>query len=43
MLVVLLASITIISASSYSINEAMAFPHASIIIDESDEDNINPI
>jgi hypothetical protein len=33
MLVVLLASITIISASSYSINEAMAFPHASITIE----------
>jgi hypothetical protein len=42
MLVILLASITIISASSYSVNEAMAFPHASIII-ESDEEHINPI
>ena len=31
MLVVILASISIISASSYSVNEAMAFPHASYI------------
>ena len=42
-LIILLAGIAIIStASSLSENEAMAFPHASIII-ESDEEHVNPI
>lgn len=40
--VILVAGIAIISAGSLSINEAMAFPHASIII-ESDEGHVNPI
>ena len=39
---VLLARITIISASSYSIDEAMAFPHASFVLDP-DEEHINHI
>ncbi|HSF50708.1 MAG TPA: hypothetical protein VLA74_08125 [Nitrososphaeraceae archaeon] len=47
MLVVILASISIISASSYSVNEAMAFPHASLILvpDEGDprQEHANPI
>lgn len=33
MLIIILAGIAIVSASSYSIDEAMAFPHASLIID----------
>ena len=37
MLIIILAGIAIISASSYSIDEAMAFPHASLIIDPEDE------
>jgi hypothetical protein len=37
MLMMILAGITIISASSYSIDEAMAFPHASLIIDPEEE------
>jgi|GEM_PF-854152 len=37
MLMMILAGIAIISASSYSIDEAMAFPHASLIIDPEDE------
>ncbi|HSF49656.1 MAG TPA: hypothetical protein VLA74_02755 [Nitrososphaeraceae archaeon] len=40
--VILVAGIAIISGSTLSINEAMAFPHASIII-ESDEGHVNPI
>ena len=44
MLVVILAGITIISASSLSINDAMAFPHASLIIEpEPEEEHANPI
>lgn len=42
MLVVILAGITIISASSLSINDAMASPHASLII-EPEEEHANPI
>lgn len=42
-LIIFLAGMAIISsASSLSINEAMAFPHASLII-ESDEEHVNPI
>ncbi len=37
MLMMILAGIAIISASSFSIDEAMAFPHASLIIDPEDE------
>ena len=37
MLMMILAGIAIISASSYSIDEAMAFPHASLIIDPKEE------
>jgi hypothetical protein len=37
MLIMILAGIAVISASSYSIDEAMAFPHASLIIDPEDE------
>ena len=37
MLMMILAGIAIISASSYSIDEAMAFPHASLIIDPEEE------
>jgi hypothetical protein len=40
--VILVAGIIIILGSSLSINEVMAFPHASIII-ESDEEHVNPI
>ena len=32
-MLIILAGIAIVSASSYSIDEAMAFPHASLIID----------
>ena len=42
MLMMILAGITIISASSFSIDEAMAFPHASLIIDP-DEEHANDI
>lgn len=46
-MLVILAGIAIISASSLSINEAMAFPHASLIIepDENDpnQEHANPI
>ena len=38
MLMMILAGIAIISASSYSIDEAMAFPHASLIIDPKEPD-----
>lgn len=41
-ILVILAGITIISASSLSVNEAMAFPHASLIVD-SEEEHANPI
>ena len=41
-MLVILAGITIISASSLSLNDAMAFPHASLII-ESEEEHANPI
>jgi hypothetical protein len=41
-MLLILAGITIISASSLSVNEAMAFPHASLII-ESEEEHVNPI
>ena len=37
LIIILLAGITIVSASSYSMNEAMAFPHASLIIDPEEE------
>ena len=37
MLIIILAGIAIVSASSYSIDEAMAFPHASLIIDPKEE------
>lgn len=37
MLIIILAGIAIVSTSSYSIDEAMAFPHASLIIDPEDE------
>jgi hypothetical protein len=37
LIIILLAGIAIVSASSYSIKDAMAFPHASIIIDPEDE------
>ena len=44
---VILAGIAIISASSYSVNEVMAFPHSSLIIvpDENDpnQEHANPI
>ena len=33
----ILAGIAIISGSSYSIDEAMAFPHASLVIDPEEE------
>ena len=36
-LMMILAGIAIISASSYSIDEAMAFPHASLVIDPEEE------
>ena len=36
-ILIILAGIAIISASSYSIYDAMAFPHASLIIDPEDE------
>ena len=41
-MLIILAGITIISASSLSINEAMALPHASLIVD-SEEEHANPI
>jgi len=45
--IILVAGIAIISASSYSINEAMAFPHSNLIIvpDENDpnQEHTNPI
>ena len=41
-ILILLESIAIISSSYYALNEAMAFPHASIII-ESEEEHANPI
>jgi len=41
-MLIILAGITIISASSLSLNEAMAFPHASLIVD-SEEEHANPI
>jgi len=37
LLIIILAGIAIVSTSSYSIDEAMAFPHASLIIDPEDE------
>src|SRR5688500_16829399 len=37
LIIILLAGIAIVSASSYSINDVMAFPHASLIIDSEDE------
>jgi hypothetical protein len=37
MLMMILAGIAVISASSFSIDEAMAFPHASLIIDPQEE------
>lgn len=37
LLIIFLAGIAIVSTSSYSIDEAMAFPHASLIIDPEDE------
>ena len=37
MLIIILAGIAIVSTSSYSIDEVMAFPHASLIIDPEDE------
>ena len=36
-LMMILAGIAIVSASSYSIDEAMAFPHASLVIDPEEE------
>ena len=42
MLIIILAGIAIVSTSSYSIDEAMAFPHASLIIDP-DEEHANDI
>jgi hypothetical protein len=36
-ILIILAGIATISASSYSIDDAMAFPHASLIIDPEDE------
>ncbi len=36
-LMMILAGIAIISASSYSIDEAMAFPHASLVLDPEEE------
>ncbi len=36
-MMMILAGIAIISSSSYSIDEAMAFPHASLVIDPEDE------
>src|SRR5688572_28740426 len=41
-MLIILAGITIISASSLSVNEAMAFPHVSLIVD-SEEEHANPI
>ena len=38
LMMMILAGIAIISTNSYSINEAMAFPHASLVIDPEDED-----
>ncbi|HEX7141882.1 MAG TPA: hypothetical protein VF222_05330 [Nitrososphaeraceae archaeon] len=43
MLIIILAGIAIVSASSYSIDEAMAFPHASLIIDPKEEEHANDI
>jgi len=37
LIMMILAGIAIISTSSYSIDEAMAFPHASLVIDPEDE------
>ena len=37
LLIIILAGIAIVSTSSYSIDEAMAFPHASLIIDPEEE------
>ena len=37
LMMMILAGIAIISSSSYSIDEAMAFPHASLVIDPEDE------
>jgi hypothetical protein len=37
LIILILAGIAILSTSSYSIDEAMAFPHASLIIDPEDE------
>jgi hypothetical protein len=37
LMMMILAGIAIISTSSYSIDEAMAFPHASLVIDPEDE------
>jgi len=37
MLIIILAGIAIISASFYSIDDAMAFPHASLVIDPEEE------
>ena len=37
-MMIILAGIAIISTSSYSIDEAMAFPHASLVIDPENED-----
>ncbi len=42
LIIILLAGIAIVSTSSYSIDEAMAFPHASLIIDP-DEPHANDI
>ncbi|HEX2407419.1 MAG TPA: hypothetical protein VHJ38_09450 [Nitrososphaeraceae archaeon] len=38
LMMMILAGIAIISTSSYSIDEAMAFPHASLVIDPENED-----
>ena len=43
MLMMILAGIAIISASSYSIDEAMAFPHASLIIEDEHANDIQVI
>ncbi len=44
LIIILLAGIAIVSASSYSIDEAMAFPHASLIIDpDPEEEHANDI
>ena len=43
MLIIILAGIAIVSTSSYSIDDAMAFPHASLIIEDEHANDIQVI